>query len=113
VTEEVTTVDLMPPAQRHALDLPKDPVPGSDAYNDAQLYKIIVAKALREGRFRSKGEFDLEVRRFGTIKDAEEIIAFSKLRPGCNAWRYGRRFVCECGTSWRADDSNPPACKME
>ena len=106
-----STAELMPPKLEYRFDVPRDPVPGSEAYDDGQLYRVIVAKALREGRFASKAEFDLEVRRLGTIKEAEEVIAFSQRRPGCKAWRHGNLMVCDCGTAWKVDSADPPKCK--
>jgi hypothetical protein len=80
-------------------------------YSDAELYRIIVAKALREGRFHSKADFDVAASELGTIEQADEIIAFNRLRPDCDAWRHGQLMVCECGASWKVDEPNPPVCR--
>lgn len=78
---------------------------------DADLYRILVAQALREGRFRHKGEFDAQVRALGTVEQAEAVIAFGLLRPDCDAWRRGDLMVCDCGAFWKVDASDPPYCK--
>ena len=77
---------------------------------DAELYRIVVAHALREGRFASKADFDAEVRKLGTIDRADEILAFNLLRPGCGAWRRGNLMICECGVSWHVDAVALPIC---
>lgn len=80
-------------------------------FTDADLYKIVVAQALTNGTVSTKGEFDAIVRTLGNIRGAEELIAFRNIRPGCKAWRHGKRMVCECGSSWVVDDPEPPRCK--
>lgn len=83
---------------------------GVKEYSDAELYRIIVAQSLREGRFTSKYEFDAAARAIGTIEEADRLIAFSKLRPGCRAHQVGGWMGCECGARWSVGDSNPPSC---
>lgn len=105
-----TSEDLVPKEGNPWFCFRPDPEPGTRIYNDAQLYRLIVAKALREGRAPSKAAFDAEVRRLGTIEEADEVIAFNKRRPGCKAWLYGRRMVCDCGRSWLVSEPDPPKC---
>jgi hypothetical protein len=109
-----TQFNQVPETNRSAIQQMR-PAPDEIAaqYTDAELYRIICAQALTNGAFLTKGEFDAHVRTLGNINGADELIAMRNKRPGCRAWRHGRSFVCECGTTWRADDTNPPACKME
>jgi len=73
-------------------------------YSDAELYRIIVAKAIHEGRFYSKAQFDLAARELATIEQADELLAMLERRPGCEAWRRGQLMVCECRVTWKDDD---------
>jgi hypothetical protein len=88
-----------------------------DAYaaldtSDAELYRIAVAHALREGRFRTKADYDAEVRALGTVARADEVIGYHNLRPGCRVFQEGGRMMCECGVSWKVDTVEPiPNCK--
>jgi hypothetical protein len=85
--------------------------PGNADLSDAELYRIVVADYLRNGWVRSKAEFDAEVRRTSTLEMADQSIAFAASRPGCLAWRRGRKMVCECGNTWSVGDPAPPHCK--
>lgn len=80
-------------------------------YTDAQLYRIVVAQALINGTASTKAEFDAMVRELGNVAGADELINFRSLRPGCRAWRYGSRMLCECGATWADQDECPPACR--
>jgi hypothetical protein len=85
----------------------------SERYSDAQLYRILVAEALTDGAVSTKAEFDEMVHQIRNIQDADELIAFRNLRPGCKAWRHGKMLVCECGAAWVANDPAPPPCKPQ
>lgn len=85
--------------------------PGNADLSDAELYRIVVADFLRHGWIHSKAEFDAEVRRTSTLEMADQQIAFAASRPGCLAWRHGRKMVCECGNTWSVGDPAPPHCK--
>jgi hypothetical protein len=78
---------------------------------DAELYRIMVAQALREGRFRNKAEFDQQVRALGTVEQADAVIAFRQIRYECRAWQYGNRMVCDCRATWMVGDPDPPNCR--
>ncbi|MFC7515125.1 hypothetical protein ACFQUU_08930 [Herbaspirillum sp. GCM10030257] len=91
------------------------PVPGevAEQFTDAELYRLVVAQAITDGTVQTKADFDAMVRTLGTVAGADELIAFRKLRPGCKAWRHGKRMVCDCGTAWLADNPSPPDCKPD
>ncbi len=88
----------------------QDPAAVSTAYSDADLYRLIVAQALTSGVVSSKEELDNFIRGIGNLPDADEIIKFSKVRPGCRAWRHGTKMMCDCGVSWQIG-SSAPFCK--
>jgi hypothetical protein len=98
-------------AQNSSLQRVAAPSEVADQYSDAELYRIVVAQALTDGIVATKAEFDNFVRGLGNVMAADELITFRNTRFGCRAWRYGKRMVCDCGTSWLADDANPPPCK--
>jgi len=79
---------------------------------DAKLYRIVVAQALREGRFQNKGDFDQQVRTLGTVAAADAVIAFRQIRYECRATHYGNRMIFECKATWLAGDPNPPNCRQ-
>jgi hypothetical protein len=83
------------------------------AYNDGELYRLIVARSLVDGAAPCKADFDAQVRQLGDLEEADKIIAFRDLRPGCIASDHSGRFECACGLSWAADDPAPPACMKE
>jgi hypothetical protein len=79
---------------------------------DAELYRIVVAHAIREGRFHAKADYDSAVRSLGTVDRADEIIAYWNLRPECKAYQIGERMMCECGNVWKVDRIEPlPHCR--
>lgn len=83
----------------------------SREYSDAELYRIIVAKAIHKGRFYSKAQFDLAARELAIIEQADELLAMLERRLGCEARRRGQPMVCECRVMSRDGDRSPPACK--
>jgi hypothetical protein len=84
-----------------------------EAYTDAELYRLIVARNLCDGAVACKADFDAQVRQLGDIETADDIIAFRDKRPGCIAVEFSGIFECACGVSWAADDPAPPACMKE
>ena len=80
-------------------------------YSDAELYCIIVAKAIYKERFYSKAQIDLAARDLGIVEQADELLAMLEWRPDCEARRRGQLMVCECGVTRKVGDRSPPACK--
>lgn len=79
---------------------------------DGDLYRILVAHALCEGRFDTKVQFDDHVRALSTVMQADQILAHRKLRPPeCEVFRTGDLMMCECGSTWKIDAIDPPNCK--
>lgn len=107
-----TSRDFLPDAMGFSTVAGHVPTKAAPNTPDAELYRIVVAHSLREGRFQTKAEFDAEVRSLGTVGQADQIIAFRNLRPNCEATRYGDRMVCDCGVTWKAETTDPlPNCK--
>jgi hypothetical protein len=103
--------NLMRIAQNYSLQKVTAPDEVSSQYSDAELYRILVAQAMTDGAVATKAQFDGAVRTLGNVRDADELIAFRNLRPGCRAWRHGKTMTCECSVHWRIDDPAPPYCK--
>lgn len=98
---------------RHEVDNWPRPSPGvgSKEYADAERYRIIVALAVREDRFKCKAEFDAAVRLAPmTVEQADCLISLTSTRPGCRAFQYGQMMRCECGQAWKASLENGPPC---
>lgn len=110
-----STVALVPRLHRGQDYLGPEPTEPC-TYTDAELYRLIVAKALLESRAQSKSEFDEQVFQYnsfvGGIKRADIIINARRLRPGCMAYKLGKTMVCDCGASWPADSDDRPDCKV-
>lgn len=82
-------------------------------YDDADLYRILVARNLLDGYCANKSEFDAMVRSMGDLAAADKLIAFRDQRPSCIATEFADGFSCACGIKWSHNDLNPPCCQFD
>ena len=109
---KLTSRDFMPNGDGFGTVAGHVPTRAAPNTPDAELYRIVVAHALREGRFQTKADYDAAVRTLGTVDRADEIIAYWNLRPECRAYQIGERMMCDCGSVWKADTIEPlPNCR--
>lgn len=108
----LTSRDFLPDGRGFATVADHIPTRAAADTPDAELYRILVAHALREGRFQTKAEYDAEVRLLGTVARADEVIAFRNLRPQCIAFQIGDKMMCDCGVTWKVGAVGPtPYCR--
>jgi hypothetical protein len=109
---KMTSRDFLPDGDGFGTVADRVPTRAAPDTPDADLYRIVVAHALREGRFQTKAEYDAEVRLLGTVDRADEVIAFRDLRPECGAFQIGNKMMCNCGVTWKVDAVGPaPNCR--
>jgi hypothetical protein len=109
---QLTSRDFLPNGRGFATVADRVPTKAAADTPDAELYRMVVAHALREGRFQTKAEYDAEVRSLGTVDRADEVIAFRDLRPECGAFQIGDKMMCDCGVTWKVDAVRPaPYCR--
>jgi hypothetical protein len=112
--KEPTIYDFLPPGRGFANTVDYTVARAAPDTPDADLYRIVVAHALREGRFQTKAEFDAEVRNLGTVARADEIIASRNSRPDCAAFQIGHKMMCDCGVTWDVHSNEPiPNCRKQ
>lgn len=114
MTSQLTSRDFLPNGQGFANVAGHVQAKAAPDTPDAELYRIVVAHALREGRFQTKAAFDAEVRALGTVARADEVIAYRDLRPECTAFQIGDKMMCDCGVTWKVDAIGPiPYCRKQ
>lgn len=52
-----------------------------EAYSDAELYRLFVARQLIDGRCENKAECDAMIRRLGDLAAADQVIALRDKPP--------------------------------
>lgn len=86
---------------------------GQAPYTDAELYRLVAAHTIETGGATCKADFDAQVRKIGSLEDANMVISLTDQRPGCRAQLKDGRFECKCGSAWSAEDRDLPACIKE